>query len=225
MKPGGLPGRVTAVQDSHVGLAVQVEGPPHAHRVVLLVIDDDLRVVVDAQAAGEVLERFALQEHSVERVGLTDLELVVGTPDVDGPGNVACQVGHRLHDREDDELGVLGVDELLQLLGRDQGPASLESLVLLLGDGRGGPCQKSHRHGVHDAVQSHRIPTAQCTPSHGSTGAADKLRGRSRRPRRTPPTCGREETDEQASHLPGLVRKAGEAAAGADAWSRGRRAR
>jgi len=49
---------------------------------------------------------------------------------------VAGPVGHRLHDREDDDLGVLGVDELLQLLGRDQGLASLEPLVFLLGDGR-----------------------------------------------------------------------------------------
>ena len=75
------------------------------------------------------------QEHAVEWVRLTDLQLVVGTPDVDGPGNVARPVGHRIHDREDDQLGVPGVDELLQLLGRDEGLASLVSLVFLLGDG------------------------------------------------------------------------------------------
>ena len=98
---------------------------------------------------------------------LTDLQLVVRTPDVEGPGNVAHPVGQRLHDREDDELRVLGVDELLQLLGRDQGLTSLESLVFLSGDGGPDPGQERRRHhqGIHRAAQSHRIPPAECTSS------------------------------------------------------------
>ena len=108
------PGVEAAIYDAHVAVAEVLEHPPHARGVQrgVVVVDDDGRVVGDAEAAQERLE---LRRGHDEPGLLAALEVGVRQPD--GARDVGAAVGDRLAGVDEREVAADAVEVFGQPVG------------------------------------------------------------------------------------------------------------